>query len=149
MIKLKLGFIRYYDIFGSFLLFSYIKCTKKLIDFRSCSASRSCFYKKPRVIGSGSAFLRITEFESQKFLRSIKILVFSFLIFSYFEPLIFLKFYTKNTFWTIISWFLVKRVVILHQMLMKLVSNWVICLFSAWYFLKFLVSTVFWASLFS
>ena len=32
------------------------------------------FYKKPRVRGSGSAFLRIPEFESQKFLRSIKIL---------------------------------------------------------------------------
>ena len=60
------------------------------------------FYKKPRVRGSGSAFLRIPEFESQKFLRSIKIPVFSFLTFSYFEPLIFLKFYTKNTSRTII-----------------------------------------------
>ena len=59
-------------------------------------------YKKPRVRGSGSAFLRIPEFESQKFLRSIKISVFSFLTFSYFEPLIFLKFYTKNTSRTII-----------------------------------------------
>ena len=46
--------------------------------------------------------LRIPEFESQKFLRSIKIPVFSFLKFSYFEPLIFLKFCTKNTFRTII-----------------------------------------------
>ena len=48
--------------------------------------------------GSGSGFLRFPEFESQKFLRSIKISVFSFLTFSYFEPLIFLKYCTKNTF---------------------------------------------------
>ena len=30
------------------------------------------FYKKPRVRGSGSKFLRIPEFESQKFLKFIK-----------------------------------------------------------------------------
>ena len=60
------------------------------------------FYKKPRVRGSGLAFLRIPEFESQKFLRLIKIPVFSFLTFSCFEPLIFLRSYTKNTSRTII-----------------------------------------------
>ena len=63
------------------------------------------FYKKPRVRGSGSAFLRIPEFESQKFLRSIKIPVFSFIKLSYFEPHIFLKFYTNTTFRTIILGF--------------------------------------------
>ena len=31
------------------------------------------FYEKPRVRGSGSTFLRIPEFESQKFLKFIKI----------------------------------------------------------------------------
>ena len=60
------------------------------------------FYKKPRVRGSASVFLRIHEFESQKFLRPINTPVFSFLKFSYFEPHIFLKFYAKNTFRAIV-----------------------------------------------
>ena len=55
------------------------------------------FYKKPRVRGSGSAFLRISEFEAQKFFKLIKIPVFSFLEFSFFEPLIFLKYFAINT----------------------------------------------------
>ena len=67
------------------------------------------FYKKPRVRGSGSAFLRIPDFKSQKILKLIKIPVFSFLKFSYFESLIFLKFYTKNTSRTIILDFGQKR----------------------------------------
>ena len=54
------------------------------------------FYKKPRVRGSGSAFLRNPEFESQKFLKLIKIPVFSFLKFLQFEPPIFLRFCVKN-----------------------------------------------------
>ena len=32
----------------------------------------ACFYKKQGVRGSGSTFLRIPEFESQKFLKFIK-----------------------------------------------------------------------------
>ena len=76
--------------------------TLNLSGVLSTAGTLNFFYKKPRVRGSGSAFLRIPEFESQKFLRSIKIPVFSFLTFSYFEPLIFLKFYTKNTSRTII-----------------------------------------------
>ena len=43
-----------------------------------------------------SPFIKIPEFRSQKFRRSINNQVFSFLQFSYFEPRIFLKFYTKT-----------------------------------------------------
>ena len=53
------------------------------------------FHKKPTVRGSGSAFLRILEFETQKFLKLIKIRVFSFLKISCFEPPIFLNFEAK------------------------------------------------------
>ena len=65
-------------------------------------------FELPRVRGSASLFLRIPEFESHKFLRLIKIPVFSLLKFSYFEPRIFLKFYTKNTFRAIILDFCIK-----------------------------------------
>ena len=53
--------------------------------------------KNPTQIGQflGSAFLIISEFESQKFLQLIKIPVFRFLKhFLYFEPQIFFKFCT-------------------------------------------------------
>ena len=54
------------------------------------------FYMKPRVRRSGSAFLRIPECQSQKFLKLIKIPVLSFFKFLQFEPPIFLKFCFKN-----------------------------------------------------
>ena len=78
--------------------------------------------------------LRIPEFESQKFLKSIKIPVFSFLNFSYFELLIFffLKYWAKNTSRTKYFSF-DQKLVILYQMLIKYVSNWVVCPISAWY----------------
>ena len=60
--------------------------------------------------------LRIPEFESQKFLKSIKIPVFSFLNFLQFEPQIFLKFCIKN----IIS---TKKYLLLVKKLGHLVTN--------------------------
>ena len=62
-------------------------------------------YKEPRVRGLDSAFLRFPEFEAQKFLKLIKIPVFSFLKISFFEPHILLRFFTNNIGWTNIGEF--------------------------------------------
>ena len=100
--------IERYSSWGMYRVHDELLVTHKLVEL--CAHHLISIYlawiwfinEKPRVRRSSSAFLRIPDFESQKFFRFIKIPVFSFLTFSYFEPLIFLKCYTKNTSWTII-----------------------------------------------
>ena len=62
---------------------------------KSCSTTLIFFYKKPKVTGWGSAFLRNLWFEAQKFLNWSKISVFSFLTFCTFQPQHFLKSHRK------------------------------------------------------